>query len=143
MEEEKIAYSELYEILSYMDKKQVMKVPIDILENIKNNRDMNYISKIDKEDIFNKNNVSKKTISMLAYLNLKYWVDDERKKELVNLYRENEFKQEEAKKEKYGIDEIFKKNTEKENRKPAIIKEKENFIKKIINKIKEMFKKEI
>ena len=32
-------YKELYEILSYMDKVTVMKIPIEILQTIKNKKD--------------------------------------------------------------------------------------------------------
>ena len=39
-------YSEVYEILKYMNKEVVMKIPIEILEKIKNKRDLNYKSKI-------------------------------------------------------------------------------------------------
>ena len=54
MEEEvKIANSEIFEILSYMDKQQVMKIPVSLLENFKNNRQKDYISRIDKNDIYN------------------------------------------------------------------------------------------
>ena len=49
-------YSEVFEILKYMDKTDVMKIPIEILTKIKNNKDENYISKIDKtnKSIFQK-----------------------------------------------------------------------------------------
>ena len=39
-------YSEVYEILSYMDKSIVMKIPIEILENIKEKRNKNKEKKI-------------------------------------------------------------------------------------------------
>lgn len=44
-------YEELYEILSYMDKVTVMKIPENILINIKNKRNINFKTKIDKNDI--------------------------------------------------------------------------------------------
>ena len=55
----RIAYSEVFEILRNMNKQLVMKIPIEILESFKANRKLDYISNIDKNDIFNKNNISK------------------------------------------------------------------------------------
>ena len=50
-------YEELYEILSLMDKVTVMKVPIDILNTIKEQRNPEYQTNIDKTDIFNENKI--------------------------------------------------------------------------------------
>ena len=66
-------YKELYEILSYMDKVTVMKIPIEILQTIKKKKDNKYITKIDKKDIFNENNVSRETIDLLCYFYKYYW----------------------------------------------------------------------
>lgn len=66
-------YKELYEILSYMDKVTVMKVPINILQTIKNKKDNRYITKIDKNDIFNEKNVDRETIDLLCYFHKHYW----------------------------------------------------------------------
>ena len=83
-------YSEVYEILSYMNKSIVMKVPFEILEVIKENRNLNYISKIDKEDLFNLNNISKDTVNILAWLDVNYWIDNE-KKEKIKLSFQKDF----------------------------------------------------
>ena len=66
-------YKELYEILSYMDKATVMKIPIEILQTIKNNKDDGYITQIDKNDIFNEKNVNRETIDLLCYFYKHYW----------------------------------------------------------------------
>lgn len=66
-------YKELYEILSYMDKATVMKIPIDILQTIKKKKDNKYITKIDKKDIFNEKNVNRETIDLLCYFYKHYW----------------------------------------------------------------------
>ena len=66
-------YKELYEILSYMDKATVMKIPIEILQTIKKKKDNNYITKIDKKDIFNEKNVNRETIDLLCYFYKYYW----------------------------------------------------------------------
>ena len=66
-------YKELYEILSYMDKVTVMKIPISILQTIKNKKDNRYITKIDKNDLFNEHNVNRETIDLLCYFYKHYW----------------------------------------------------------------------
>lgn len=101
----KIAYSEIFEILKYMDKSQVMKIPIEILENFKENRLQNYKSKINKDDIFNKNNITRETLSILGYLNLNYWSSNVKKRDLLALYRKNEYELSKRNEEQY--DNIF------------------------------------
>ena len=66
-------YKELHEILSYMDKVTVMKIPIEILQTIKKNKDDRYITQIDKNDIFNEKNVNRETIDLLCYFYKHYW----------------------------------------------------------------------
>ena len=66
-------YKELHEILSYMDKITVMKIPIEILQTIKKNKDDRYITQIDKNDIFNEKNVNRETIDLLCYFYKHYW----------------------------------------------------------------------
>lgn len=72
-------YEEVYEILSYMDKITVMKVPEEILNTIKKKRNVNYKTKIDKNDIFNEENISKEAIDFLCWIDYKYWMDENRK----------------------------------------------------------------
>lgn len=99
-------YSEVYEILSYMDKVTVMKIPIEILETIKNRRDKNYITNIDASDIFNKNNVSEKTIQYLAWLDVNYWESEQEKLRLKRIYQDRILKKEIELSQKYN----YKKN---------------------------------
>ena len=47
-----IAYAEVFEILGYMDKELVMKIPIELLQVFKNKRSTTFKSKINKNDIF-------------------------------------------------------------------------------------------
>ena len=66
-------YKELFEILGCMDKMTVMKIPMDVLQTIKNNKDSNYKTRIDRKDLFNEQNVSSETIDMLCYFYKNYW----------------------------------------------------------------------
>lgn len=139
----KIVYTEVYEILGYMDKATVMKIPIELLNFFKQQRDLNYISRIDSKDIFNPNNVDKKTTEIIAWLDLKFWATPEDKKSLIERYNANEKIQKFEQEEKYN--EIFSKIEEysqnSNSSKNDIIIVNENiltkiklFIKKIISK---------
>ena len=72
MEINKEANTEVFEILSYMDKKSIMKIPYNTLKFIKDNRNLGYVTKIDKNDLFNPNNVMKDTRKILAWIDLNY-----------------------------------------------------------------------
>ena len=106
--EESIAYAEVCEVLSYMEKEQLNKVPSELLSFFYKNRKKGHISRIDKDDIFNKDNISRKALSILAYINMNYWASEEHKIELRKIYQINEFKLDLERREKYSVD-VFKK----------------------------------
>ena len=130
-------YEELYEILSLMDKVTVMKVPIDILNTIKEQRNPEYQTNIDKTDIFNENNVKKETIDLLCYLDYHYWMDENKKSE-VDRIRRQRFQEEEKKKlEQYNPNDLFKKVEKQKmpenNNSTALIEYKESIFEKFKN----------
>ena len=102
-------YSEVYEILSYMDKISVMKITMEILNTIKENRNKKYISKINKKDIFNRNNVLPETIKYMAWIDVNYWETKEEKERLKKLHIKKIAQEEKEKSEKYRNIEYFKK----------------------------------
>lgn len=128
-------YSEVYEILSHMNKSTVMKVPFEILELIKENRNIDYISKINKEDLFNLNNISKDTVNVLAWLDVNYWMSNEKKEKLKLQFKDDI--------RTSKVEEISNsENVKRENNKITTDKNqikiyKEPIIYKIINKIRE------
>lgn len=142
------AYAEVDMILSFMEVKYVEKIPKKMRELFENEKLQNYEPRINPQIPLEEQNLQKKTYAILAMLNLNYWCDDENEKqELIKLYAENDRKKEEELKEKYNPDNIFKKkeienipNIEEKN--TALVEYKEsNFLKKIISKIMNLFKK--
>lgn len=136
-------YEELYEILSFMDKTTVMKVPIDILNTIKEQRNPEYQTKIDKNDIFNENNVDKETIDLLCYLDYHYWMDADKKAE-VDKIRKQMLQEEKKKIEQYNPNDLFKK-VEKEkivenSSSTSLTKYKDSFFTKFKNLIFKMLR---
>lgn len=91
----------------------------------------------------------RKTIAILAMLNLNYWCEDEKEKQdLIQMYAENDRKREEELREKYNPDNLFKKKdidaeetTKNTECKELIEYKKENFFKMILRKIFSIFKK--
>lgn len=140
--QKEIAYAEVYKILSYMDKKMVMKIPLDILTIFKEKRDKTYIVKVDPKNLSNKNNVSKMAISIMAWLDLEFWASKEEKEFLIKKYKRNEMISEQIKKEKYN--KIFDDYGTEQN--TDLILQPENEIsnsnfEKLINKIKRFFER--
>ena len=93
-------------------------------------------------------NLQRKTLVLLAMLNLNYWCEDEtEKQEMLKMYADNDKKIEEEMRERYNPDNLFRKKEkvfEEENNEEnmQLIEYKEqNIFKKIINKIMKFFRK--
>ena len=145
-------YQEVYEVLSLMDKLTVMKIPEELIKLIKENRDTSFETKIDKKDIFNPENISKEAVDMLCWLDYKYCMNENKKKEIDTIRKDLFNKAEEEQKKKYNPKDLFINRTidpvnkiEIESTKEELslveIKEK-GFIQRIINKIMRFFKKD-
>ena len=134
-------YEELYEILGYMDKLTVMKIPEELLNVISQRRNIKYQTKIDKNDIFNKQNVSDETLDLLCYIDYNYWMDEDKKNEINKILKEKV----EEKKERYNPDNLFKKENDnmaepKFINKNELTQYSEPMFKKIWKKILSIFK---
>lgn len=107
MTRDSIVYAEVFEILSYMDKKIVMKIPLEILELLKREKDDEYISRIDKNDIFNVENIDQRTIDLITWFNINYWASNKKREELIEKCKNNDEKIEIQKREKYNPSNLF------------------------------------
>lgn len=139
-------YEEVYEVLSYMDKITVMKIPDMILKNIKDNRNIKYKTRINKNDIFNEQNLSKEAVDFLCWINYTYLIDNSKKNIIDKKILGINFMNNEEKRNLYNPQELFKNKQkivkEQNSSKTLITKHKEeNLIQKILNKIKCLFKK--
>lgn len=128
------AYSEVLDILSNMDEKYVNKIPKRLIEYFNDNSSGSYKKHINPYIDLKEQNLSKKTLNILALINLKYWTKNEKhKQELLKQYRRNE----ENLKKINGLDkvktegEMFRKDFIQENKSLEIIKQKESILKKI------------
>ena len=149
MEDIKMAYCEVDIILGQMEEEYVNKVPTELRKLFKEQKRMDYSPKIKADIPLADQNLMRKTIAILAMLNLNYWCEDEKEKQdLIQMYSENDRKREEELREKYNPDNLFKKKdieveevTENTESKELIEYKKENFFKMILRKISSIFKK--
>ena len=127
-----------------MDKITVMKIPIEILNKIKKNKNDEYISKIDKNNIFNRDNVLPETIKYIAWLDVNFWESEEEKERLKKIHLKKLNEEEKVKNNQYKADDLFKKIYVKalnNNLKiDAMIEYKENIFKKFFRFIKDKIK---
>lgn len=139
MEEKEEIYSELYSVLNLLGKSYIEKLPKQLYQLIENSRNPNYLPKYSFNEPLVNQNINKKTISMLALIDLNYWrKDNTEKQELVDILNRNKKMVDEYQSIKYNYDNLFKKGRVVEQ-KPIqdvkIAKYKENFwtkIKKIL-----------
>ena len=139
------AYAEVDKVLSFMENKYVEKIPSKMREMFKNEKLEGYNPVINPKVPLDEQDLQRKTLSILAMLNLNYWCESEKEKqELISLYAENDRKREEELREKYNPDNLFKNKSKDNNIEEnlQIIEYKEpGFIKKLFLKIAKLFKK--
>lgn len=143
------AYTEVLLILSYMEQKYIDMIPKKLLELFNQEKDKDYQPNINPNISLAEQNLQRKTLALLAMLNLNYWCKDENEKqEMLKMYSENDKKTEEEMRERYNPDNLFKKrekveqNDEAKEESTELIEYKEqNIFKKILNRIMKFFKR--
>ena len=143
-------YSEVYSILNLLGDSYINKIPRKALDIIKNERNMNYNPQYDFSIDINSQDIKRETKAMIALLRLSYWCTSEDEKiKLSNQFKENEKKYQELLNAKYNTDNLFKnKNTMKNINEEVKTKQifmveykEKNFLQKIFDKIKHLFRK--
>ena len=102
-------FVEVDEIIKYLLKKDLSKIPKDLIHLIRKNKDSKYIWKYDNNKKLEEENIHKDTIAILSYINMKYILEDNQKMLMKNLHDYNEMKSEKLKREKFNPENIFKK----------------------------------
>ena len=130
-----IMFNEVYSVLNLLGREYIYKLPNNVYEFIKNERVPNYEFNINMErDVISQ--ISKDALAFI--LNLKYWATLEEQRELIKIYKENDIKKEKSKL-KFNPRTILNNNT-KEIESKALIKEEQNWYKKLKNIILNFFK---
>lgn len=134
---------ELIEILrNIISKEELKKIPKDKILTYIKYQDKKYNYKYNRELSFKEQNISQLTKALFANLYIDYWATDEEKSDIQLNDSKNMYELELEKKKNYPVDNIFKTNrTSREQEKYLmVIDQKENLIKKILKKIKNIFK---
>lgn len=146
------AYKEVIEILNYVPKESVDKIPETMLEVFKTKMDKDWDFKVDINKSFEEQELLDETKAIFANIFRDYWATPYQREKIKAKEKYDRQKLEEEKYEKYNPDDLFKKkNIEsvKENEKketnisensnlPIEVK-KEKFYEKIINFFKKIF----
>lgn len=136
---------ELDEVLNYLSDEDLEKIPEEIRNLIKENKDKDYVWQYDETKPLKEQGLNRDTIAFLSYLNMEYLLNEEQKKLMEQIHKYNEEKAEAEKQNKYSTQDLFKDKKEiksqiTENTKNTqMIVVKENFFTRIINKIKSLF----
>lgn len=88
---------ELDEILNYLKDEDLRKIPYDIRKAINEKKDKQYNWHYDESKGLDEQNINRKTIAMLSYLNMEYLLSKEQKLLMQELHRFNEEKVEKEK----------------------------------------------
>ena len=137
---------QLDEVLNHLNEKELEKIPYEIRESIKQNKDTEYAWNYDSSKSLNEQELDRKVIAMLSYLNMEYLLNEEQKKLMEDMHKFNEKKIQEELSYGNDMEDIFKKktvNNEIENKTlPIEIKQEKwytkigLYFKNIVSKIK-------
>ena len=75
--EQSYAYAELLEILSFLNKKFIEKIPSKMMNIFNKNALTTYENHLDISIPIHEQNISKKTAALIAVLALKYWCEND------------------------------------------------------------------
>lgn len=165
------AYTEVIEILKHIPKEEYDKIPETEIQFYENNCDKNYKYVYDENKTIKEQPISREANAVIISIYMNYFANEKQKGIINEILKQNSINSEKEKKEKYDVNNIFSKestissnnidsqnnskndsseedssyeNDKKdtsENLPIEINDKKENFIKKIINKIKKLFVK--
>lgn len=88
----KESYAEVLEILSYMDRLLINKIPKQLIEYFEKNASEEYVKHINPKYELYYQELNENTKTLLALINIKYWADDKHKDKLIARYNVNNYK---------------------------------------------------
>ena len=146
--ETRVAYAEIISFINLLPQDKQEKIPKNIIEYFKEEMDKDSKRELTTDIPLENQNLKNATWDLIAILYLKYLCEDEEeKKELEQIYDENEKKYREEMKEKYNPEKIFKDRGKKQQLEQEKVQnlpievKKESFIQKIIKFINKLFHK--
>lgn len=148
---DKIAYTEVYEVLKILDKSLIDKIPESVKRVYKNNRNTEYQFTLDKTKPLTDQQLSPKAITCLTELYIKYWAKPEDKNNFLVKFEANDERFRKEREKEYELALLRNGNHTQEAKKEEHIQiqeqvqiqkyEKKSFISRIMEKIKILFRK--
>jgi len=135
------AFTDISIIIQMMSKSMKNKINPNFIKLIEENKDTEYVSNIDKEIPLKEQTLNENTKIILALIYRDYLCSEDMRKELLKQEKKEIEEKEEEIRKKYEIhfkEKNIAQNTKED--KSLILYKKENIIKKIFNKIKEVLK---
>ncbi len=142
MTDYKNAYTEVYTILQELNEEEYSKIPLEVIEAIKNNRNEEYEFELDENVELREQLLLPETKAILFNLFRDYLSTPKQKQVIVKMQNEERQKNELKKKQQYNND-VFaslKKESTEKNEKAQIIEYNNNIFNKMLNKIKKIFR---
>lgn len=140
------SFKEVYDILENTENELVSKIPAKFINFLKKNMNVNYKTNINKDEQIDKQHLLKETEAILSLIYRSYWATDEEKLEFSAKDQQEFIEKEEKKKEQYQGKDIYQVFEERKNINEITVDnnlmviKKENFIKRLFNKILSIFK---
>ena len=109
---------QLDEVLNYLSTENLEKIPDEIRNGIKEQKDKEYIWKYDESKSLKEQELARRTVAMLSYLNMEYLLNNEQREYLNKIHRINEQKLEKERQNiynKYGLFNNKKSTTKQED----------------------------
>ena len=119
----KMAYTQVLEILKRLPKEEVAKIPTEEIEFLKENCDKTYKYILSPNARLEECQISRKAYAILVVYFKKYFATEIQKQKLDVILKNNQIAIEKEKREKYGVDNLFKENKleQEENKKVEIV----------------------
>lgn len=142
------AYTEVLEIMKYMPKEDVNKIPTEMIEMFENKRDKSYLFNVKEKDDFAYLNILDETEAIFVNIFRDYWATPEQKKKIIEKQNYDKSIIEKEKMQKYNPNNIFKQpeilkpniDIVENKKETSLVEVKESLFIKFINFIKNIFK---
>ena len=148
MNNRKNAYTEVYTILQDLNEEEFSKIPPEVLEAIKENRNEEYFYELDEDLELKEQQMLPETKAILFNLFRDYLSNPEQKAKIIRMQNEERQKNELRKQRQYNVDVFANKQKQNIEQKEEYKEQstethlniyKENIFKRILNKIKSFF----
>lgn len=143
MNNRKNAYTEVYTILQELNEEEYDKIPPEVVEAIKVNRNIEYEYELDDELELKEQPMLPETKAILFNLFRDYLATPEQKVKIIKMQNEERQKSELKKQQRYSADVFANKQSknavQQKKEKMQMVEYKENILKRILSKIKKYF----